>query len=136
MVDVMRRWLGEQERHVSFCFGSRPERHVTLEVVCEPSIVGSLWLPPAWRLRSSASPLRPSASASHCGDAAHRAHYILDHVGTGERASHLLRQSEPRDGEDFIDAFEDRAGDPGPVSFETLGKIAKQLFGLAGVVQL
>src|SRR5271168_1497150 len=32
--------------------------------------------------------------------------------------------------------FEDRAGDPGPVSFETLGKIAKQLFGLAGVVQL
>ena len=34
------------------------------------------------------------------------------------------------------DAFEDRAGDPGPVSFETLGKVADQLFGLIGVVQL
>src|SRR5262249_5663760 len=67
MVDVMRRWLGEQERHVRFYFGSRLERHVRQEVACEPSVVGSLWLPPAWRLRSSASPLKRSASASHCG---------------------------------------------------------------------
>ena len=45
MVDVTRRWLGEQERHVSFCFGSLPERHVTLEVACKPSVVGSLDVP-------------------------------------------------------------------------------------------
>ena len=35
-----------------------------------------------------------------------------------------------------IDAFQDRAGDPRPVSFETLGEVAKQSFGLVGVVQL
>jgi hypothetical protein len=55
---------------------------------------------------------------------------------TGERAPQLLRQSKPRNGEDFLDAFEDRAGDPGPVSFETMGEVADQLFGLIGIVQL
>ena len=69
-------------------------------------------------------------------DAAHRAHRILDNVGTGERAPQLLRQSKPRNGEDFLDAFEDRAGDPGPVSFETLGEVADQLFGLVGQLAL
>ena len=45
---------------------------------------------------------------------------VLDEgvFSTGERAPQLLRQSKPRNGEDLIDAFQDRAGDPGPVSFE------------------
>src|SRR6202030_2547651 len=46
-IDVKRRWLGEQGRRVSFCFGALPERHVALEVACEPSVVGSHWLLPA-----------------------------------------------------------------------------------------
>src|SRR5207245_11535016 len=66
----------------------------------------------------------------------HRSRGIFDEVGTGERAPQLLRQSKPRYGEDFVYAFQDRAGDPRPVSFETLGEVAKQPFGLGGVVQL
>ena len=31
-------------RSCSFCSGALPERHVVLEVACEPSVVGSLWL--------------------------------------------------------------------------------------------
>ena len=54
--------------------------------------------------------------------------------GTGERAPQLLRQSKPCDGEDLVDSFQDRAGDPRPVSLETLGEVAKQPFGLVGVV--
>ena len=46
-IDVKRRWLGEQGRRVSFCSGVLPERHVTREVACEPSVVGSLWPLPA-----------------------------------------------------------------------------------------
>ncbi len=45
--DVKRPWLGEQGRRVSFYFGELPEQHVTLEVACEPSVVGSLWPLPA-----------------------------------------------------------------------------------------
>jgi hypothetical protein len=45
--------------------------------------------------------------------AAHRAHHILDHLDTGERASQVPRQPGPRDGEDFVDDFEDRVADPG-----------------------
>jgi hypothetical protein len=48
-------------------------------------------------------------------------------VQASERCSSL--QSMPRNGEDFLDAFEDRARDSGPVSFETLGKVSDQLFG-------
>ena len=44
---VKRRWLGEQGRRVSFCFGVLPERRVTPEVACAPSVVGSLWPLPA-----------------------------------------------------------------------------------------
>ena len=43
----------------------------------------------------------------------------------------LLRQSKPRDGEDLIDAFQDRARDPGPVSFETLGKVRSSFSALS-----
>jgi hypothetical protein len=46
-IDVKRRWLDEQGRRVSFCSGVLPERHVTLEVACAPSVVGSLWPLPA-----------------------------------------------------------------------------------------
>src|SRR5438876_8445970 len=72
---------------------------------------------PAHRHRGRAPSLHVPAYAPH------RAHGILDDVGTGERALQLLRQSKPRDGEDFVDAFQDRAGDPRPVSFETLGEV-------------
>ena len=44
---VKRRWLGKQGRHVSFCSGGLPERHVTLEVACATLVVGSLWPLPA-----------------------------------------------------------------------------------------
>ena len=46
-IDVKRRWLGEQGRRVSYCSGVLPERHVTREVACELSVVGSLWPLPA-----------------------------------------------------------------------------------------
>ena len=47
-IDVKLRWLGEQARRgLSFLSGALPGRHVALEVACEPSVVGSLWLLPA-----------------------------------------------------------------------------------------
>src|SRR5262249_61157389 len=85
---------------------------------------------PAHRHRGRAPSLHVSAYAPH------RAHGILDDVGTGERAPQLLRQSKSRDGEDFVDAFQDRAGDTRPFSFETLSGVAKQPFGPGGLVQL
>ena len=54
-------------------------------------------------------------------------------VQASERRS-SRRQPEPRDGEHLVDPFQDRGGDPVPVTFETAGEIAKQLFGLLGVV--
>ena len=42
-IDIKRRWLGEQGHRGSSCLsGVLPEQHVTLEVACEPSVVGSL----------------------------------------------------------------------------------------------
>jgi hypothetical protein len=47
-MDIKRRWLGEQGRRgLSFLSGVLPGQHVTLEVACEPSVVGSLWPLPA-----------------------------------------------------------------------------------------
>ena len=60
----------------------------------------------------------------HPADAPHGAPDILDDVGTGERAPQFLLQSKSRDGEDLVNAFHDRAEDPGPVSFEALGEVA------------
>src|SRR4029077_20427367 len=85
---------------------------------------------PAHRHRGRAPSLHVPA------DSPHRAHHVLDDIGASERASQLVRQSKRRDGADLIYAFQDRARDPGPVSFETLGKIAEQLFSLVGIVQL
>ena len=42
-IDVKLRWLGEQaRRELSVWSDALPVRHVMLEVVCEPSVVGSL----------------------------------------------------------------------------------------------
>src|SRR5439155_9718556 len=113
MVDVMRLWFGEQGRcWLKLSFALLPERHVALAVVCAPSAVGILLRLPARPLPSSASPSRPS-----------------------ERAPQLLRQSKPRDGENLVDAFQDRAGNARPVAFEPLGEVAEQLFGLVGIVE-
>ena len=57
----------------------------------------------------------------------------LDRCGLSKGPTDRLGQ---RDGEDLIDTFQDRAGDPGPVSFKTLGEVADQLFGFVGIVQL
>ena len=47
-IDVKLRWLREHARRgLSFLSGALPGRHVALEVACEPSVVGSLWLLPA-----------------------------------------------------------------------------------------
>ena len=73
---------------------------------------------PAHRHRGRAPSLHVPADASHC------AHDILDDVGTGERAPQFLLQSKSRDGEDLVNAFHDRAEDPGPISFEALGEVA------------
>jgi hypothetical protein len=35
----------------------------------------------------------------------------------------------------FFDAFQDRAGDPSPISFEASREVAKQLLGFVGIVQ-
>ena len=47
-IDVTRRWLGEQRRRgLRFSSDVIAERHVTQEVACELSVVGSLWRLPA-----------------------------------------------------------------------------------------
>ena len=68
---------------MSFCCDELPERPATLKAAYEHSVVGSLSQLPAWQPRSSASPSRPSAIVP--AYAPHRAHDILDDVGTGER---------------------------------------------------
>ena len=61
-VDVTRRRLGEQgRRELRLSCDVLPEWHVTLEVVCVPSVGGSPWLLPASPPRSSAMPLKPGA---------------------------------------------------------------------------
>src|SRR4029077_5718520 len=135
-IDVKLRWLGEQARRgLSFLSGALPGRHVALEVACEPSVSEAFGCfphsgcGPAHRHRGRAPAFYVAA------DAPHRAHHILDNVGAGERAPQLLPPSKPRYGRGSVDAFQDRAGDPGPVSFETLGEVAEQLFGLVGIVK-
>ena len=68
-------------------------------------------------------------------DPANRAHHVLDDVGAGQRAAQLARQTEPRDGEDFVKPLQDAAGDAGRIAFQAVGEIADQLLGLLGVVQ-
>ena len=61
-------------------------------------------------------------------------HDVLDDVGAGQRPPQFGRQAEPCDGEHLVEPFQDRGGNALPVFFETPGEIAKELFGLAGVV--
>ena len=60
---------------------------------------------------------------------------MLDHVGTGKPASQFVRQSK-RVTVRIRRAVQDRDADSGTVMFETLGKVAEQLFSLVGIVQL
>src|SRR5450759_3625263 len=54
----------------------------------------------------------------------------------GERTPQFRRQSELCYGEHLVEPFQDRGGNTLPVAFETSGEIAKELFGLVGVVHL
>jgi len=59
-------------------------------------------------------------------------------AGSASSGAHSIRwrnaETLSRGDGDLVDAFQDRAGDPRPVSLETLGEVAKQPFGLVGVV--
>ena len=61
--------------------------------------------------------------------------HVLDDVGAGQRPAQLGRQAEAVDGEDFVEALQDAAGDAGGLAFQAAGEVADQLFGLVGVVQ-
>src|SRR3954470_16172552 len=69
-------------------------------------------------------------------DAADGSVYVFDDVGAGERASEFQRQTEPRDGEDLVDTFQDAGGDARRLAFEPASEVPDQLLGLVGVVQL
>ena len=51
-------------------------------------------------------------------DAANGAHHVLGDVGTGERSTKLLRQLQPDDSQDFVEAFEDAGRYAGPLPVE------------------
>src|SRR5262249_10308553 len=124
MVDVTQRWLGEQGlRSLSFSCDVLPERHVTLEVVCAPSIVGILWQLPALLPQSSAAPSRPIAIASRCGtrDAAHD---VLHNVGASDRPTKLFWQAKARDGEDFVEPLQNARRHSRSIVFQPAGEIA------------
>src|ERR1700726_4258905 len=69
-------------------------------------------------------------------DAANGAHHVLGDVGTGERSTKLLRQLQPDDSQDFVEAFEDAGRYAGPLLVESTREIADQFFSLVGVIEL
>src|SRR6202521_4054847 len=69
-------------------------------------------------------------------DAANGAHHVLGDVGTGERSTKLLRQLQPDDSQDFVEAFEDAGRYAGPFLVESTREIADQFFSLVGVIEL
>ena len=69
-------------------------------------------------------------------DAADGAVHVLDDVGAGKRTAQPGRKAEAGDGEDFVDAFQDAAGDAGGLGFKASGQIADQSFRLRRVAQL
>ena len=69
-------------------------------------------------------------------DQADGAQCVLDDVGAGERASEFSGQAETGDGEDLVQALEDRARDPGRVLLQAPGEIADETLGLLRIVQL
>ena len=70
------------------------------------------------------------------GDLAHRAKGVLDDVGAGERAPELLRQAEADNGEDLLQALQDRAGHAWLDLLQAPGEVAQEPFGLVGIVLL
>lgn len=70
------------------------------------------------------------------GDAANGAHHVLGDVGTGERSTKLLRQLQPDNGQDFVEAFEDAGRYARPLLVESTREIADQFFSLVGVIEL
>lgn len=64
------------------------------------------------------------------------AHHVLGDVGTGERSTKLLRQLQPDDSQDFVEAFEDAGRYAGPLLVESTREIADQFFSLIGVIEL
>jgi len=69
-------------------------------------------------------------------DAANGAHHVLRDVGTGERSTQLLRQLQPDDSQDFVEAFDDAGRYAGPLLVESTREIADQFFSLVGVIKL
>src|SRR3982074_1471440 len=69
-------------------------------------------------------------------DAANGAHHVLGDVGTGERSTKLLRQLQPDDSQDFVEAFEDAGRYAGPFLVESTREITDQFFSLVCVIVL
>ena len=69
-------------------------------------------------------------------DAANGAHHVLSDIGTGERSAKFLRQLQPDDSQDFVEAFEDAGRYAGPLLVEATREIADQFFSLVGIIEL
>lgn len=69
-------------------------------------------------------------------DAANGAHHVLGDVGTGERATKLLRQLQPDDSQDFVEVLKDAGRYAGPLLVETTREIADRFFCLVSVIEL
>src|SRR5438045_9451542 len=69
-------------------------------------------------------------------DAANGAHHVLGDVGTGERSTKLLRQLQPDDSQDFVEAFEDAGSYARALLVEWTFEIAEQCFRLVGFFEL
>ena len=68
-------------------------------------------------------------------DAADRAVHVLDDVGAGQRAAQFGRQAQAADGEDFIQPFQNAAGNARGVVVQAAGKIAEKLLGFCCIAQ-
>src|ERR1700682_3270408 len=69
-------------------------------------------------------------------DAANGAHHVLGDVGTGERSTKLLRQLQPDDSQDFVEAFEYAGRYAAPFLVESTREFADQFLRLVGVIEL
>jgi hypothetical protein len=63
------------------------------------------------------------------------AHHVLNDVGAGERAAQLGRKAEADDGQDFVEALQQAAGNAGSLLLQPAGEVPDQPFGLVGGVQ-
>src|ERR1700746_346185 len=69
-------------------------------------------------------------------DAANGAHHVLGDVGTGERSTKLLRQLQPDDSQDLVEAFAEAGRYAGPLPVYSTREIADQFFSLVGIIEL